>query len=213
MTEETQILVLAFKNSALLTLPGIIFYAILNHFSLSCQFLISNSSTRLSLQLFFLSNSITRHYFLCNIKSFLLIPVDKTSSYFPSITNNNSDESNSLDSKHATDYDCGGDPLNCTSSGLSSEFASSSSTSTENCSQPATTLPVRPYSIASETLVQVIVEQQRNTNGNSEQSKSLDSVATVTPEEKNRCCINEFLNKIDNTISESHKCVEKSREK
>lgn len=146
------------------------------------------------------------------LRQFLLIPVDKTSSYFPSVTNNNSEENNSLDSNNATDYSCGGDPLNCTSSSLSSESASSSSTSTENCSQPATTLPARPYSIAGETLAQVVTEQQHNTNGNSKQSKSLDSVAAVTPEEENRRCINEFLNKIDNTISESRKYVEKSRE-
>uniref|UniRef100_A0A1A9WNH5 LysM domain-containing protein n=1 Tax=Glossina brevipalpis TaxID=37001 RepID=A0A1A9WNH5_9MUSC len=157
------------------------------------------------------------------LRQFLLIPVDKTSSYFPTV-NNNSEESNSLDSNNATDYNGGsgggggggggGDPLNCTSSSLSSESASSSSTSTENCSQPATALPARPYSIAGETLGQAVADQQQqhSTNGNSKQSKSLDSIAAVTPEEENRRCINEFLNKIDNTISESRKYVEKSRE-
>ncbi|KAI8043957.1 hypothetical protein M5D96_000105 [Drosophila gunungcola] len=44
------------------------------------------------------------------------------------------------------------------------------------------------------------------------QSKSLDSVAAMTPEEENRKCMNDFLNKIDNTISESRKYVERSKD-
>uniref|UniRef100_B5DSS7 LysM domain-containing protein n=1 Tax=Drosophila pseudoobscura pseudoobscura TaxID=46245 RepID=B5DSS7_DROPS len=54
--------------------------------------------------------------------------------------------------------------------------------------------------------------QQRQHACGSKQSKSLDSVAAMTPEEENRKCMNDFLNKIDNTISESRKYVERSKD-
>lgn len=110
----------------------------------------------------------------------------------------------------------GGDPLNCTtSSTLSSASASSSSMCSDSNPRPAT-LPTRPYSIAGELLVQGTEDEttlSNCSNGNNKQSKSLDSVAAVmTPEEESRRSINEFLSKIDNTISESRKYVEKSKE-
>ncbi|EDW80848.1 uncharacterized protein Dwil_GK11342, isoform A [Drosophila willistoni] len=76
--------------------------------------------------------------------------------------------------------------------------------------------PQRPYSIAGELLVQSNDEDpalMHNHNAcSSKQSKSLDSVAAMTPEEENRKCMNDFLNKIDNTISESRKYVERSKD-
>ncbi|KAH8301297.1 hypothetical protein KR018_000262, partial [Drosophila ironensis] len=75
----------------------------------------------------------------------------------------------------------------------------------------------RPYSIAGELLVgpggDEDPEMMSSHGGCSgKQSKSLDSVAAMTPEEENRKCMNDFLNKIDNTISESRKYVERSKD-
>ncbi|KAH8344168.1 hypothetical protein KR084_006973, partial [Drosophila pseudotakahashii] len=72
----------------------------------------------------------------------------------------------------------------------------------------------RPYSIAGELLVvQAGDEDPAMMHGHGgKQSKSLDSVAAMTPEEENRKCMNDFLNKIDNTISESRKYVERSKD-
>uniref|UniRef100_T1PCT8 LysM domain protein n=1 Tax=Musca domestica TaxID=7370 RepID=T1PCT8_MUSDO len=169
------------------------------------------------------------------LRQFLMIPVDKSSIYNPNATTgdilsslDNVIENNATNSINNVDVlfnGLVGDPLNCTSasSTLSSNSASSSSmssTSDVGGSNPHPgTLPTRPYSIAGELLVQtddVEASLNKSNNGNTtKQSKSLDSVAAVaalTPEEESRRSINEFLSKIDNTISESRKYVEKSKE-
>lgn len=73
-------------------------------------------------------------------------------------------------------------------------------------------LPTRPYSIAGSEMLASNTEQsspqQNHTSKNG--SKSMDSV-TMSPEEENRKCIDEFLGKIDSTIAESKKYVEKSQ--
>ncbi|KAH8257861.1 hypothetical protein KR038_002148, partial [Drosophila bunnanda] len=123
--------------------------------------------------------------------------------------------------------------MNSSSSGNSSS-SSSSSGSSSSCNTsgvPPTTTgsrsgsqqqqqqqpPQRPYSIAGELLVgQAGDEDPAMMHGHNgcggKQSKSLDSVAAMTPEEENRKCMNDFLNKIDNTISESRKYVERSKD-
>lgn len=60
----------------------------------------------------------------------------------------------------------------------------------------------------------IMTSEHSNSDNISEQSKSMDSMASIpiSSEEENRRCINEFLNKIDHTISESRKYVERSRE-
>lgn len=150
-----------------------------------------------------------------------MIPVDKSSIYYPNDSNNHhNDLMTTLE--NVIEHDggvvfSGGDPLNCTSSStLSSNSASSSSMSSDSNPRPAA-LPTRPYSIAGELLVQAgdgDTGLSMSNNGNTaKQSKSLDSVAAaMTPEEESRRSINEFLSKIDNTISESRKYVEKSKE-
>ncbi|KAH8382623.1 hypothetical protein KR009_004414, partial [Drosophila setifemur] len=76
----------------------------------------------------------------------------------------------------------------------------------------------RPYSIAGELLVvhgsgdEDPARINSHSGCSGKQSKSLDSVAAMTPEEENRKCMNDFLNKIDNTISESRKYVERSKD-
>ncbi|XP_061393386.1 uncharacterized protein LOC133328892 [Musca vetustissima] len=163
------------------------------------------------------------------LRQFLMIPVDKSSIYNPNNTpfdNVIENNTNTINVDVMFNGLVGGDPLNCTTSSIvSSNSASSSSMSSAsdvgNNPHPGT-LPTRPYSIAGELLVQTddIIENaslNKTTNGNStKQSKSLDSVAaagaTLTPEEESRRSINEFLSKIDNTISESRKYVEKSKE-
>ncbi|XP_073818200.1 lysM peptidoglycan-binding domain-containing protein red isoform X2 [Musca autumnalis] len=166
------------------------------------------------------------------LRQFLMIPVDKSSIYNPNATTggggdifDNVIENNDSSSNNIGGDSVFGDPLNCTStsSTLSSNSASSSSMSSTsdvggNNPHPGT-LPTRPYSIAGELLVQteeVETSLNKANNGNTtKQSKSLDSVAAVaalTPEEESRRSINEFLSKIDNTISESRKYVEKSKE-
>ncbi|TMW54317.1 hypothetical protein DOY81_000590 [Sarcophaga bullata] len=157
------------------------------------------------------------------LRQFLLVPVEKSSPYYPnaaSITTTAENENNLHNILESVDGGIpssdGGDPLNCnTSSTLSSASASSSSMCSDNNPRPAV-LPTRPYSIAGELLVQTNDEESTLSNcnnGNNKQSKSLDSVAAVmSPEEESRRSINEFLSKIDNTISESRKYVEKSKE-
>ncbi|XP_034117943.2 uncharacterized protein DDB_G0281497 isoform X1 [Drosophila albomicans] len=101
------------------------------------------------------------------------------------------------------------------SNSCNTNTSSSSSSSTSTRSAGGGTTP-RPYSIAGELLVQGIDEDPAMMNNHnacgSKQSKSLDSVAAMTPEEENRKCMNDFLNKIDNTISESRKYVERSKD-
>ncbi|XP_013097416.1 lysM and putative peptidoglycan-binding domain-containing protein 2 isoform X2 [Stomoxys calcitrans] len=161
------------------------------------------------------------------LRQFLMVPVDKSSIYYPNGSNNSQLQNDMISSlENVIENDVvyngssggGGDPLNCTSSStLSSNSASSSSMSTDSNPRPAA-LPTRPYSIAGELLVQANDTDtglSMSNNGNTaKQSKSLDSVAasTMTPEEESRRSINEFLSKIDNTISESRKYVEKSKE-
>ncbi|XP_075145703.1 lysM peptidoglycan-binding domain-containing protein red isoform X2 [Haematobia irritans] len=152
------------------------------------------------------------------LRQFLMIPVDKSSIYYPNGTNAHNDMISTLENVIENDVVYNGDPLNCTSSStLSSNSASSSSMSSDSNPRPAA-LPTRPYSIAGELLVQsgdTDSGLSMSNNGNTaKQSKSLDSVAasTMTPEEESRRSINEFLSKIDNTISESRKYVEKSKE-
>lgn len=106
-----------------------------------------------------------------------MVPVEKTSPYYPK-----PDENNTIDSS--------------------------------NNPRPSA-LPTRPYSIAgSELLAQADadVSTYNNHGSSTKQSKSLDSVVAMSPEEENRKCINDFLSKIDTTISESRKYVEKSKE-
>lgn len=88
---------------------------------------------------------------------------------------------------------------------------------TDSCDSPCPpALPSRPYSIAGiELLDKATADAKTRTNQknkSSKQSKSLDSIVTMSPEEENRKCINDFLNKIDSTISESRKYVEKSKD-
>lgn len=151
------------------------------------------------------------------LRQFLLIPVEKSSPYYPNTTTILSNENdNNLHNSMENVVVNGGDPLNCTSSStLSSASASSSSMCSDSNPRP-TALPTRPYSIAGELLVQNNEDESTLSNCNNssnKQSKSLDSVAAaMTPEEESRRSINEFLSKIDNTISESRKYVEKSKE-
>ncbi|XP_017144139.1 uncharacterized protein LOC108156904 isoform X2 [Drosophila miranda] len=106
------------------------------------------------------------------------------------------------------------------SSGSSSNGGSSSSCNTSGSAASVRSStqqqPQRPYSIAGELLVQASDEDPAMMHNHSacgsKQSKSLDSVAAMTPEEENRKCMNDFLNKIDNTISESRKYVERSKD-
>lgn len=149
------------------------------------------------------------------LRQFLMVPVDKSSPYYPNV--GASCSNNDVSMLESVMENCsGGDPLNCISSStLSSSSASSSSMSTDSSNPRPATLPTRPYSIAGELLVQAGDEDATlgmSNNGNSKQSKSLDSVAAMSPEEESRRSINEFLSKIDNTISESRKYVEKSKE-
>ncbi|KAM7360023.1 lysM peptidoglycan-binding domain-containing protein red isoform 1-T1 [Cochliomyia hominivorax] len=151
------------------------------------------------------------------LRQFLLVPVEKSSPYYPNASTINTNENeNNLHNIMDNVVLSGGDPLNCTSSStLSSASASSSSMCSDSNPRP-NALPTRPYSIAGELLVQGNEDESTLSNcnnGNNKQSKSLDSVAAVmTPEEESRRSINEFLSKIDNTISESRKYVEKSKE-
>ncbi|CAD6995037.1 unnamed protein product [Ceratitis capitata] len=153
------------------------------------------------------------------LRQFLLVPVDKSSPYYPKadennpleITINNTELQNNINAENGVNnVDSGsatGDPLGV--------FASpTSSVDSANNPRPSM-LPTRPYSIAGELLVQNSeddVALNNHSNSNNKQSKSLDSVVAMTPEEENRRCINEFLSKIDSTISESRKYVEKSKE-
>ncbi|XP_036323875.1 uncharacterized protein LOC118737470 isoform X2 [Rhagoletis pomonella] len=155
------------------------------------------------------------------LRQFLLIPVDKSSPYYPKIDENNPLEissnntelqnnkntENAVNNANATDVPAisAADPLGV--------FAASTSNSTNN-PRPST-LPARPYSIAGELLVQNSdddVTMNNHSSSTNKQSKSLDSVVAMTPDEENRKCINEFLSKIDSTISESRKYVERSKE-
>ncbi|XP_011194319.2 GATA zinc finger domain-containing protein 14 isoform X2 [Zeugodacus cucurbitae] len=156
------------------------------------------------------------------LRQFLLIPVDKSSPYYPkadennpleisennTILQNNINTQNNVNSVNATNTG------NTTADPLGVFAAPTSCTDSANNPRPST-LPTRPYSIAGELLVQNSdddVMLNNHSSSSNKQSKSLDSVVAMTPEEENRKCINEFLSKIDSTISESRKYVEKSKE-
>lgn len=158
------------------------------------------------------------------LRQFLLVPVEKTSPYYlqanvgavdmlsvddvlamspPSTPDANVQRealNNANNLSQTNSYNSGGSSSSCNTN------ISSSSSSTRS-SGPAP----RPYSIAGELLGMQTSEEDHTPCG-SKQSKSLDSVAAMTPEEENRKCMNDFLNKIDNTISESRKYVERSKE-
>ncbi|XP_020811917.1 histone-lysine N-methyltransferase, H3 lysine-79 specific isoform X1 [Drosophila serrata] len=107
-----------------------------------------------------------------------------------------------------------GSSSSCNTSGVPPTTAGSRSGSQQQQQQQP---PQRPYSIAGELLMgQAGDEDPAMMHGHGgcggKQSKSLDSVAAMTPEEENRKCMNDFLNKIDNTISESRKYVERSKD-
>lgn len=103
-------------------------------------------------------------------------------------------------------YNSGGSSSSCNTN-ISSSSSSSCTRSSSSGQAP------RPYSIAGELLgMQTSEDDHTAAPCGSKQSKSLDSVAAMTPEEENRKCMNDFLNKIDNTISESRKYVERSKE-
>ncbi|XP_017849171.1 putative uncharacterized protein DDB_G0286901 isoform X2 [Drosophila busckii] len=162
------------------------------------------------------------------LRKFLLVPVEKTSPYYlqanggndllvdalaatPPTTpdaNAHRDTLNNANSLSQTNcYNSGGSSNSC-----NTNISSSSASSTRSGQQQS----VRPYSIAGELLVQGDDEDpamMNNQNGcSNKQSKSLDSVAAMTPEEENRKCLTDFLSKIDNTISESRKYVERSKD-
>ncbi|XP_054725588.1 uncharacterized protein DDB_G0281497 isoform X1 [Anastrepha obliqua] len=157
------------------------------------------------------------------LRQFLLVPVDKSSPYYPKadennplgISSNNTEQQNNINTENdvnnvnATDV-----AVNATADPLGVFAAATICVDSTNNPRPST-LPARPYSIAGELLVQNIdddVTLNNHSSSSNKQSKSLDSVVTMTPEEENRKCINEFLSKIDSTISESRKYVEKSKE-
>ncbi|XP_037951580.1 lysM and putative peptidoglycan-binding domain-containing protein 1-like isoform X1 [Teleopsis dalmanni] len=132
------------------------------------------------------------------LRQYLLVPVEKTSPYYPKPDENNI--------THTTAT---------TPAEIENNTANNITDATNNPRPNA--LPARPYSIAGELLLQnsdddAALNNHNGTTGGSKQSKSLDSVAAMTPDEENRKCINDFLNKIDTTISESRKYVEKSKE-
>ncbi|KAL7729117.1 hypothetical protein ACLKA6_009591 [Drosophila palustris] len=166
------------------------------------------------------------------LRQFLLVPVEKTSPYYlqangggemlvdalaesPPTTPDANVQREALNnannlSSQTNSYNSGGSSNSCNTNISSSSSSSSRSTHGQLHSTP------RPYSIAGELLVQSSDEDPAMMNNhnacNSKQSKSLDSVAAMTPEEENRKCMNDFLNKIDNTISESRKYVERSKD-
>ncbi|XP_067617334.1 type-2 histone deacetylase 1 isoform X2 [Eurosta solidaginis] len=161
------------------------------------------------------------------LKQFLLVPVDRSSPYYPKSDENNPLEINYDFTELQNNINTGSevntnvnitnaDNANADPLGVFAAAASpKASNDTPYNTRPSTTLPARPYSIAGELLVQNSqddVALNNHSNNSSKQSKSLDSVVTMTPEEENRKCINEFLSKIDSTISESRKYVEKSKE-
>ncbi|XP_034485046.1 probable serine/threonine-protein kinase DDB_G0282963 isoform X2 [Drosophila innubila] len=160
------------------------------------------------------------------LRQFLLVPVEKTSPYYlqanggemladalasPPTTPDANVQREALNNANnlsqTNSYNSGGSSNSCNTN------ISSSSSSTR--SGPLHSAP-RPYSIAGELLVQGSDEDPAMMNNHnacsSKQSKSLDSVAAMSPEEENRKCMNDFLNKIDNTISESRKYVERSKD-
>ncbi|KAH8407950.1 hypothetical protein KR222_004991, partial [Zaprionus bogoriensis] len=161
------------------------------------------------------------------LRQFLLVPVEKSSPYYlqanlggdllvdddtlvasspPSTPDANvqrealNNAANSLNNQTQS-YNSGGSSSSCNTN-------SSCSSSSTRCGPPP-----RPYSIAGELLgMPSSEEEHQGACSGSKQSKSLDSVAAMTPEEENRKCMNDFLNKIDNTISESRKYVERSKD-
>lgn len=156
------------------------------------------------------------------LRQFLLVPVEKTSPYYlqangadqladvlasPPTTPDANVQRETLNNANNLSYNSGGSSNSCNTN------ISSSSSSTRSGQLHGTP---RPYSIAGELLVQASDEDpalmHNHSACSSKQSKSLDSVAAMTPEEENRKCMNDFLNKIDNTISESRKYVERSKE-
>ncbi|XP_030556277.1 suppressor of Mek1 isoform X1 [Drosophila novamexicana] len=156
------------------------------------------------------------------LRQFLLVPVEKTSPYYlqangadqladvlasPPTTPDANVQRETLNNANNLSYNSGGSSNSCNTN------ISSSSSSTRSGQLHGTP---RPYSIAGELLVQASDEDpalmHNHSACSSKQSKSLDSVAAMTPEEENRKCMNDFLNKIDNTISESRKYVERSKD-
>lgn len=165
------------------------------------------------------------------LRQFLLVPVEKTSPYYlqanvaagvdmsmsvddvlatspPSTPDANVQRealNNANNLSQTQSYNSGGSSSSC-----NTNISSSSSSS---CTRSSSGQAPRPYSIAGELLgMQTSEEDHTVAPCSSKQSKSLDSVAAMTPEEENRKCMNDFLNKIDNTISESRKYVERSKE-
>ncbi|XP_032596111.1 uncharacterized protein DDB_G0271670 isoform X2 [Drosophila grimshawi] len=176
------------------------------------------------------------------LRQFLLVPVEKTSPYYlqangadmlagvlesPPTTPdanvqrealNNANNLSQTECCYNNSSSSSNNSCNTNSSSTSSSASSSSSSSTMSTrsGQLHGTAP-RPYSIAGELLVvggsdEDPAMMHNHSACNSKQSKSLDSVAAMTPEEENRKCMNDFLNKIDNTISESRKYVERSKD-
>ncbi|TDG44639.1 hypothetical protein AWZ03_008960 [Drosophila navojoa] len=164
------------------------------------------------------------------LRQFLLVPVEKTSPY--NLQANGADLlADALASPPTTpDVNVQREALN-NANNLSQTncYSSSSSGSSNSCNTNISSSSSstrsgqlhgtpRPYSIAGELLVQpgdedpALMLHNHNATCSTKQSKSLDSVAAMTPEEENRKCMNDFLNKIDNTISESRKYVERSKD-
>ncbi|XP_023175590.1 myb-like protein I isoform X2 [Drosophila hydei] len=175
------------------------------------------------------------------LRQFLLVPVEKTSPYNlqangadlladalaspPTTPDANVqrealNNANNLSQANCYDSSGSGGGIGSGSGSGSSNSCntniSSSSSSTRSGQLHSTP---RPYSIAGELLVvqpndedPALMLHNHNATCNAKQSKSLDSVAAMTPEEENRKCMNDFLNKIDNTISESRKYVERSKD-
>ncbi|XP_039492693.1 histone-lysine N-methyltransferase, H3 lysine-79 specific isoform X1 [Drosophila santomea] len=123
-------------------------------------------------------------------------------------------KSNDISSSNSSSSSSSGSSSSCNTSGTGPISGGSRSGGNQQQQQQP---PQRPYSIAGELLVvQAGDEDPSMMHGHGgcsgKQSKSLDSVAAMTPEEENRKCMNDFLNKIDNTISESRKYVERSKD-
>ncbi|XP_030381770.1 uncharacterized protein LOC115629447 isoform X2 [Scaptodrosophila lebanonensis] len=165
------------------------------------------------------------------LRQFLLVPVEKASPYYPQASLNISASAAGLADALAVSAITTKEQLDAVhnsnnrrqsntyrnSDYTNSNSSSSSVGSSSNCqSTRPGPLHARPYSIAGEVLVHSADEDPalmiNHKACSSKQSKSMDSVSTMTPEEENRKCMNDFLNKIDNTISESRKYVERSKD-
>lgn len=156
------------------------------------------------------------------MRQFLLIPAKKTLI----ITEEPFDENNGTEIFSDLSWD---KPISRVPSSLSttSVFSSSNTSSESFSNHTQTTVVTHPLQLKTDLsssngqnvmLPTVLMtndnSKSENNSNHNKHSKSLDSMASISisPDEENRRCINEFLSKIDNTISESRKYVERSKE-